>query len=80
MALRKPVCLSFGYSKYLMEEEQAWKILGWFRESPTVYKVDSKYVNNKSIPILKRLDPGEISVGITSLAYILVGLENAEKE
>lgn len=80
MALCKPVCLSFGYSKYLMEEEQAFKIMDWFRGSPTIYKVDNKYVNSKSIPILKHVDPGEISVGVTSLAYILVGLENAEKE
>lgn len=77
MGLKKPVCINFGYNKFLMEEEEAIKILDWFRASPTVYKVDSKYENGVSLPILRHLEPGEISISVTTQAFILVALENA---
>lgn len=77
MGLHKPVSLNFGYSRYLMEEDEAMKILSWFRNSPTVYKVDSKYEGGTSLPLLKHIGPEEITISVVTQAYILVGLENA---
>lgn len=77
MGLRKPVCINFGYAKYLMEEEEASKIMDWFRASPTVYMVESRYENNMSVPFLKHLEPGDITMSVTTQAFILVALENA---
>jgi len=80
LAIHKPVTLMFGYNTYVMEQRAATKIIEWLRESPMIYKVDSRYVDGVSVPTLNPVEAREITMGVVTQAYILTGLENAKRK